>query len=145
MKRKNLFAPDPIARIRSTTGLVVLGFAAIPVAVSGQVAPAAVPVVAAGDKVVELSPFEVRAEDDSGYQAMNTTSGSRLATSLKDTAASISPFTPEFLSDIAATNVKNLTNSYLGTTARWNADFSGARRIYLRDLRSWRLTMSVEY
>ena len=42
-------------------------------------------------------------------------------------------------------NVKNLTNSYLSTTARWNADFSGARRIYLRDPRSWRLTMSVDY
>ena len=60
---------------------------------------------AATDPVVELSPFEVRPEEDTGYQAMNTTSGSRLATSLKDTAASISPFTPEFLSDIAATNV----------------------------------------
>jgi outer membrane receptor protein involved in Fe transport len=64
--------------------------------------------VAAGEKVIELSPFEVRPEDDSGYQAMNTTSGSRLATSLKDTAASISPFTPEFLSDIAATSVNDM-------------------------------------
>jgi hypothetical protein len=56
---------------------------------------------AAGDQVIELSPFQVRPEDDTGYQATNTTSGSRLATSLKETAASISPFTPEFLSDIA--------------------------------------------
>ncbi len=57
---------------------------------------------------VTLSPFEVRPEDDAGYQAMNTTSGSRLATSLRDTAAAISPFTPEFLSDIAATNVTEM-------------------------------------
>src|SRR3954466_16064615 len=57
------------------------------------------------DETVVLSVFEVRPEEDSGYQAMNTTSGSRLATPLKDTAASISPFTAEFLSDIAATNV----------------------------------------
>jgi hypothetical protein len=42
-------------------------------------------------------------------------------------------------------NVRNLTNSYLSTTARWNADFSGARRIYLRDPRSYRLTFTVEY
>lgn len=69
--------------------------------------PAAKP---AEEKVVELSPFEVRADDDAGYQAMNTTSGSRLATSLKDTAASISPFTPEFLSDVAATNVSEMLN-----------------------------------
>lgn len=64
----------------------------------------------AAGKVVELSPFEVRAEDDAGYQAMNTTSGSRLATNLKDTAASIAPFTPEFLADIAATNVSDMLN-----------------------------------
>jgi len=42
-------------------------------------------------------------------------------------------------------NVKNLTNSYLDTTARWNGDFSGARRIYLREPRSWRLTATVEF
>src|SRR5207249_2913138 len=59
-------------------------------------------------ELVELSPFEVRGDDDVGYQAANTTSGSRLKTSLKDTAASISPFTPEFLSDIAATNVTEM-------------------------------------
>jgi hypothetical protein len=42
-------------------------------------------------------------------------------------------------------NVRNLTNSYLSTTARWNTDFSGARRIYLRDPRSYRLTLSADY
>ena len=63
---------------------------------------------AAQDETITLTPFEVRPEQDTGYQAMNTTSGSRLATSLKDTAASISPFTPEFLSDIAATNVQEM-------------------------------------
>lgn len=80
---------------------------------SAQVTPAPRAVTtppSTGDKVVELSPFEVRAEDDAGYQAMNTTSGSRLATNLKDTAASISPFTPEFLADIAATNVSDMLN-----------------------------------
>lgn len=58
--------------------------------------------------VVELSPFEVRAADDVGYQAANTTSGSRLNTRLKDTPASISPFTPEFLSDIGATSLSDM-------------------------------------
>lgn len=58
--------------------------------------------------VIELSPFEVRAENDVGYQAGNTTSGSRLNTRLKDTPASISPFTPEFLADIAATNLQEM-------------------------------------
>ncbi len=82
--------------------------AALPEAILAQGVTPATPSSQVG--VVELSPFEVRAESDAGYQAMNTTSGSRLATSLKDTAASISPFTPEFLSDIAATNVNEMLN-----------------------------------
>ncbi len=57
---------------------------------------------------VELSPFEVRADDDVGYQAANTTSGSRLNSPLKDTPAAVSAFTPEFLSDIAATNLEEM-------------------------------------
>jgi outer membrane receptor protein involved in Fe transport len=57
---------------------------------------------------VELSPFQVRAEDDVGYQAANTTSGSRLNSRLKDTPASVSAFTPEFLSDIAATTLEEM-------------------------------------
>ena len=57
---------------------------------------------------VELSPFEVRAENDVGYQAANTTSGSRLNTRLKDTPAAISPFTPEFLSDLGATSLADM-------------------------------------
>jgi outer membrane receptor protein involved in Fe transport len=80
-------------------------------ALLGQTVPpvpgAAKPVPPAGS-VVELSPFEVRAEDDAGYQAGNTTSGSRLNSRLKDTPASVSPFTPEFLSDIAATNLQEM-------------------------------------
>ncbi len=58
--------------------------------------------------VVELSPFEVRSEGDSGYQAANTTSGSRLNSRLKDTPAAVSAFTPEFLADIAATNLEEM-------------------------------------
>jgi iron complex outermembrane recepter protein len=60
------------------------------------------------EEILELSPFEVRAEADVGYQAANTTSGSRLNSRLKDTPASISPFTAEFLSDIAATNLEEM-------------------------------------
>lgn len=60
------------------------------------------------DEIVEMSVFTVQAQDDYGYQAANTTSGSRLKTSLKDTAASISPFTAEFLSDIGATNLEEM-------------------------------------
>ena len=64
--------------------------------------------VATAIKPVRLSPFEVRDEGDVGYQASNTTSGSRLNSRLIDTPAAISPFTAEFLSDIAATNLQEM-------------------------------------
>lgn len=93
-------------------------------------APAAI-TAPADDQVIELSPFEVRSEADVGYQAMNTTSGSRLSTNLKDTAASISPFTPEFLSDIAATNVNEMlayaTNAELNAGDSEGSGFNNPR------------------
>ena len=74
--------------------------------VQNSPAPGVTAAQAAAQPVIELSPFEVRAENDAGYQAGNTTSGSRLNSRLKDTPASVSPFTAEFLSDIAATNLQ---------------------------------------
>lgn len=80
---------------------------------------------------IELSPFEVRADDDAGYQATNTTSGSRLGTNLRDTAASISPFTAEFLSDIGANNVNDMlgyaANAELNAGDAEGAGFSNPR------------------
>jgi iron complex outermembrane receptor protein len=60
------------------------------------------------ESVIELSPFEVVADKDVGYQAANTTSGSRLNSRLRDTPASVAAFTPEFLADIAATNLEEM-------------------------------------
>lgn len=56
---------------------------------------------------IELSPFEVRADNNVGYLAGNTLAGSRLDTSLKDTPASISVMTEEFLADIGALSVED--------------------------------------
>ncbi len=86
---------------------------AVPVAAPAQTAPSLSPsrapaVPTDNASPIELSPFEVRAADDVGYQAGNTTSGSRLNSRLKDTPAAVSPFTPEFLSDIAATNLQEM-------------------------------------
>lgn len=60
------------------------------------------------EDAVLLSPFEVNASRDVGYLAQNTLAGSRLNTGLKDTAAAISVLTPEFLSDIGATSMKDV-------------------------------------
>ncbi len=50
-------------------------------------------------------------EKDAGYQAATPPSGPRLNTSLKDTAAAISPFTKEFLDDIGATKLDRAIGS----------------------------------
>jgi len=60
------------------------------------------------DEVVQLSVFNVTGSQDRGYEAMNTASGSRIKTALKDTAASIMPFTPEFLDDIGANTLDDI-------------------------------------
>jgi outer membrane receptor protein involved in Fe transport len=68
-------------------------------------APAAAPME---DETLVLSPFTVSTAKDVGYLAGNTLAGSRLNTKLKDTGAAISVFTPEFIKDIGATNMKDL-------------------------------------
>ncbi len=60
----------------------------------------------ARDEVVALTPFTVVSDRDTGYAAENTLAGSRLNTSLKDTAASISVFTADFLQDIGAESLE---------------------------------------
>ncbi|MFT3782644.1 MAG: hypothetical protein QM790_11570 [Nibricoccus sp.] len=60
------------------------------------------------DDTLVLSPFTVSTKKDVGYLAGNTLAGSRLNTKLKDTGAAISVFTPEFIKDIGATNMKDL-------------------------------------
>jgi outer membrane receptor protein involved in Fe transport len=64
---------------------------------------------------IELSPFEVREDLDTGYAAQNTISGSRLKTSLMDTPAAISVFTTQFIEDIGATNVDDLVEYSVNT------------------------------
>jgi outer membrane receptor for monomeric catechols len=59
-------------------------------------------------EIIMLSPFEVTSDQDVGYQAGNTTAGSRLNRSLKDTAAAVMVLTPEFLSDMSATSLADM-------------------------------------
>lgn len=71
-------------------------------------APAPTPAAAPDEDLIVLSPFEVNTTKDIGYLAGNTLAGSRLNTSLKDTGASISVLTPEFISDLGATNMRDV-------------------------------------
>ncbi len=100
--------------LRSHLVALALGLAALAdlAPAYGQTAPALPPVTPpdASKELdpIQLSPFEVRADADVGYQAANTTSGSRLDSRLKDTPAIVSPVTKEFLSDIGATDLESM-------------------------------------
>lgn len=56
-----------------------------------------------------LSPFMVDVSRDQGYVATNTLAGSRLNSSLRDTAAPISVFTKELLQDMGASDLQSAT------------------------------------
>lgn len=76
---------------------------------------------------IELSPFVIVAEKDTGYQATDTLAGTRLRTSLKDIAASISVVTPQFLQDTASNNLLDVLVYTTGTeVAGIGGNFSGS-------------------
>jgi len=66
--------------------------------------------VSAGDDatVYKLSPFEVSTDQDVGYIAGSSLSGSRLNTNLRDTAAQVAVFTPEFIRDLGANSLEEV-------------------------------------
>jgi iron complex outermembrane recepter protein len=135
--------PQKRTRLRSPHWALLLATAA-PAGLCGQTVPAtggaATPTE---DKVVELTPFEVRTDRDTGYLGMDTASGSRLNTKLSDTPASISIFTAEFLSDIAATNIADVAKyaantefdvGYVSGNPNGNGMMNAAQNLTVRGL-----------
>jgi outer membrane receptor protein involved in Fe transport len=59
------------------------------------------------DDLIELSPFEVESSKTIGYRATRTLAGTRIASDLKDVAASIFVFTPELMEDVGITNLQD--------------------------------------
>ncbi len=84
------------------------------------------PKVPSAQEVVELSPFTVTTDRDVGYLAENTLAGSRLNTSLRDTAGSVTVFTKEFLDDLAITDVKELLEYSVNGEVNTNANQTGS-------------------
>ncbi len=91
------------------------------------------------EDIFVLSPFEVTADDSTGYNATSSLAGTRIKTDLKDIASSISVVTKDFLKDTGATDNQSLltytTNTEVsgvggnfagvGSTFAANADDSG--------------------
>lgn len=65
------------------------------------------PPVEKTESAILLSPFEVNSQRDVGYLAHETLAGSRLNTDLKDIATQVNVMTPEFLEDLAVTNLND--------------------------------------
>jgi iron complex outermembrane recepter protein len=130
------------------------GLVSLPSAFAQAVPPAPENEITAEETVI-LTPFVVSTKMDSGYLAGNTLAGSRLNTSLKDTAASISVLTPEFLKDIGATNMKdvilfqnnavpsvgdeaaNFNANPLLDSPSWNLRIRGLPASYARNYFAW--------
>ncbi len=79
------------------------------------------------EEIFELSPFEVTADDSTGYKATSTLAGTRIKTDLKDVASALSVVTSQFLKDTGAKNSQDLlvytTNTEVGGIT---GNFSGA-------------------
>ena len=61
----------------------------------------------AEDDIVELSPFVVDETATVGYLATQTLAGTRIASQLKDVAASVFVYTPELMEDTGMTNIQD--------------------------------------
>ncbi|MBA4137171.1 MAG: TonB-dependent receptor [Opitutus sp.] len=78
------------------------------------------PATSPEEEPIMLTPFEVKAERDTGYQATETLAGTRIRTNLRDVGAAIQVITKDFMNDIGATDNTTLlqytTNSEVGGT-----------------------------
>ncbi|MFM1747736.1 MAG: hypothetical protein RLZZ188_1402 [Verrucomicrobiota bacterium] len=110
--------------VRSARRVVALPMLLLGAAAAEAVRPA--PAVPASGEVVELSPFTVATDKDTGYFAENTLAGSRLNTSLRDTASSVSVFTREFLDDVAITSLSELVQYSVNSEMNTNENQAGS-------------------
>jgi len=111
---QQVFQPDIPATATGTTNAATAAGAALTTAdvTSGTAATATSGTLATSgtsdDDIVQMSVFNVNSSQDRGYTAATTTAGSKLNTSLKDTAAPVSVFTNEFLNDVGATTIDDM-------------------------------------
>jgi outer membrane receptor protein involved in Fe transport len=76
------------------------------------VPPRPAAVAAAKGPAVTLNPFEVKAEADNSYGALNSNSLTQFNTALNRTPVSADIFTEDFMRDISATSIEEMLNGY---------------------------------
>ncbi|MBK1875807.1 TonB-dependent receptor plug domain-containing protein [Pelagicoccus mobilis] len=60
------------------------------------------------DEVFTLSPFTVTGDEEGGYRSTETMAGTRLRTQIKDTPATLSVLTGDFLDELGATDIASV-------------------------------------
>ncbi len=98
-------------RIRLSTCLLLL-----PAALGAQSAPSP----AAAETAVQLTPFTVNSDRDTGFAAASALAGGRLATDLRDTPAAYSVINREFIDALNLTDLQSAANWATGST--FNSD-----------------------
>src|SRR5947209_7195560 len=74
--------------------------------------------LASDDNPTTLTPFEVRTDKDTGFAASSALAGGRLATDLRDTPASYSVVTREFIDALNLDNLQDVAQWTPSTTAQ---------------------------
>jgi outer membrane receptor for ferric coprogen and ferric-rhodotorulic acid len=99
----------------SPLALLLCAFA-LPLYLRAQTAPAPAPTPTTGKTAAEdfilLNPFEVKAEADKSYGALNSNSLTQFNAALNKTPVSADIFTEEFMRDISATTIEDMMIGY---------------------------------
>lgn len=94
--------------------LALAAWLAVPFRLAAQV-PAPAPETLAtksGEALIKLNPFEVKADADNSYGALNSNSLTQFNTALNRVPVSADIFTADFMRDISATSIEEMLNSY---------------------------------
>ncbi len=103
----------PLLSARFTAGLLLAaGWLACAPLARAQATDATPP--SAADSVVKLSPFDVAANQDHGYQSTNSASITRLSTPIFDLPISIQVINPQLMSDLAINNLFDIGQLIVG-------------------------------
>lgn len=74
------------------------------------------------EKTIELNPFVVEADKVGGYRATNSTTGTRLATAIRDVPMSIEVITSQFIKDTGSTNLREALRYSAGVVQNSQVD-----------------------
>lgn len=96
--------------IRALPVVALVSLLATPVVAQTSTPPAASPAPSAASGVVELTPFTVNADEETGYRAKNTLQGTRMRLSLDDVSVPMDIITPELMEDFNINQQEDLFN-----------------------------------